>query len=121
MVLFLFAARFLFRSNYFDPSRSFTNFLLYLYEGHQCHNLRVSSREGDGKWSGLFGLFQGLVTIPAPILGGLIWDYLNPMYAFLIPIGVDLLFKFPLLATVPETLHDSPDESQIENSGVKGV
>jgi MFS family permease len=74
-----------------------------------------------GKWSGLVGLFQGLVTIPAPILGGLIWDYLNPMYVFLIPIGVDLLFKIPLLATVPETLHVSSDESQVENSGVKGV
>jgi len=74
-----------------------------------------------GKWSGLVGLFQGLVTIPAPILGGLIWDYLNPMYVFLIPIGVDLLLKLPLLATIPETLHNSPNERRVENSGVNSV
>ena len=57
-----------------------------------------------GKWSGLVGLFRGLVTIPAPILGGLIWDHLNPVYVFLIPIGVDFLLKLPLLTTIPETL-----------------
>jgi MFS family permease len=66
--------------------------------------------EQMGKWSGLIGLFQGLVTIPAPILGGLIWDHLNPMYVFLIPIGVDVLLKLPLLATIPETLRDPPEE-----------
>ena len=57
-----------------------------------------------GKWSGLVGLFRGLVTLPAPILGGLIWDHLNPVYVFLIPIGVDFLLKLPLLTTIPETL-----------------
>jgi MFS family permease len=63
-----------------------------------------------GRWSGLIGLFRGLVTIPAPILGGLIWDNLNPMYVFLLPIGVDFLLKLPLLATIPETLSVAPDE-----------
>ena len=62
--------------------------------------------EQIGKWSGLIGLFQGLVTIPAPILAGLLWDHFNPMYVFLIPIGVDYLLKLPLLATIPETLRD---------------
>jgi MFS family permease len=62
-----------------------------------------------GKWSGLIGLFRGLVTIPAPILGGLIWDHLNPMFVFLLPIGVDFLLKLPLLATIPETLRVAPD------------
>lgn len=56
-----------------------------------------------GKWSGVIGLFRGLVTVPAPILGGLVWD-LNPIYVFLIPIAADLLFKIPLLANIPETL-----------------
>ena len=63
-----------------------------------------------GKLSGLIGLFRGLVTIPAPILGGLIWNHLNPIYVFLIPIGVDLLLKIPLLATIPETLSKAADE-----------
>lgn len=63
-----------------------------------------------GKWSGLLGLFRGLVTIPAPILGGLIWDNLDPAYVFLIPIAVDLLFKIPLLTTIPETLSKAAKE-----------
>jgi MFS family permease len=66
--------------------------------------------EQMGKWSGLVGLFRGLITIPAPILGGLIWNHLDPMYVFLIPIGVDALLKLPLLATIPETLRDATEE-----------
>jgi len=60
--------------------------------------------ERMGKWSGVIGLFRGLVTVPAPILGGLVWDHLDPVYVFLIPIAADLLLKIPLLATIPETL-----------------
>ncbi|MFW6115874.1 MAG: MFS transporter [Chloroflexota bacterium] len=60
--------------------------------------------EETGKWSGLQGLFRGLVTVPGPILGGLIWEKLGPSYVFLVPVAVDLLLRLPLLATVPETL-----------------
>jgi len=60
--------------------------------------------EQMGKWSGLIGLFRGLVTIPAPILGGLMWKSLGPVYVFLIPIAIDLLLRMPLLTTIPETL-----------------
>jgi len=67
--------------------------------------------EQQGRWSGLLGLFAGLVTIPAPIVGGLIWRELGPLYVFLIPIGLDLLLRVPLLSTVPETLRGpSPGE-----------
>jgi MFS family permease len=58
-----------------------------------------------GKWSGLQGLFRGMVTIPAPILGGLIWRELGPMYVFLVPLVIDLFLRIPLLMTVPETLN----------------
>jgi hypothetical protein len=57
-----------------------------------------------GKWSGLTGLFRGLITIPAPVLGGLIWNSLGPAYVFLVPIAADVLFRIPLLASIPETL-----------------
>jgi hypothetical protein len=60
--------------------------------------------EQQGRWSGLLGLFTGLVTIPAPIIGGLIWRELGPVYVFLVPIALDLLLRAPLLFTVPETL-----------------
>jgi len=67
--------------------------------------------EQQGRWSGLLGLFAGLVTIPAPIVGGLIWRELGPLYVFLIPIALDLLLRVPLLSTVPETLRGpSPGE-----------
>jgi MFS family permease len=58
-----------------------------------------------GRWSGLLGLFAGLVTVPAPLIGGLIWKGLGPAYVFLIPVALDLLVKIPLLTTIPETLH----------------
>lgn len=60
--------------------------------------------ERQGRWSGLLGLCGGLVTVPAPLLGGLIWDEWGAMYVFLIPIAMDLLLRIPLLASVPETL-----------------
>jgi MFS family permease len=60
--------------------------------------------EQRGRWSGVLGLFRGLATIPAPVIGGLIWRELGPMYVFLIPLAVDLLLRIPLLTTIPETL-----------------
>jgi MFS family permease len=69
--------------------------------------LEVVSLEQQGRWGGLLGFFAGLVTIPAPILGGLIWRELGPTYVFLIPIALDLTIRIPLLATVPETLKRS--------------
>jgi len=68
--------------------------------------------ERMGRWSGVLGLFEGLVTIPAPILGGLIWRGLGPAYVFLIPLGVELLLKIPLLTTIPETLRIDPHGKQ---------
>jgi MFS family permease len=67
--------------------------------------------EQQGRWSGLLGLFTGLVTIPAPLIGGLIWRELGPMYVFLIPIALDLLLRVPLFSTVSDTLRGpSPAE-----------
>jgi MFS family permease len=66
--------------------------------------LELLPLEQQGRWGGLLSLFTGLVTIPAPIIGGLIWRELGPVYVFIIPVIFDLLFRVPLLATVPETL-----------------
>ena len=67
--------------------------------------------EQQGRWSGLLRLFTGLVTIPAPIIGGLIWRELGPVYVFLVPLALDLCLRLPLLSTVPETLRGpSPGE-----------
>jgi MFS family permease len=66
--------------------------------------LELVSVERMGKWSGTVGLVRGLVTIPAPLIGGLIWRGLGPAYVFLIPLVVDLLLRLPLLSSIPETL-----------------
>lgn len=57
-----------------------------------------------GRWSGLLGVFAGLVTVPAPLIGGLIWRHVGPTYVFIIPLVLDLLLRIPLLTTIPETL-----------------
>lgn len=57
-----------------------------------------------GRWSGLIGFSRGLVAVPAPLIGGLVWRNVGPAYVFLIPILVDLFLRIPLLTTIPETL-----------------
>lgn len=66
-------------------------------------------RDCIGRWRGLIGLFTGLVTIPAPVIGGLIWEHLGPEWVFIIPTLIDLFIRLPLLYTVPETLKTTLD------------
>jgi MFS family permease len=66
--------------------------------------LELVSLEQQGKWGGVLGLFTGLLSVPAPIIGGLIWREIGPLYVFIIPVVVDLALRIPLLATVKETL-----------------
>ncbi|MBN1683276.1 MFS transporter [Candidatus Bathyarchaeota archaeon] len=59
-----------------------------------------------GRWRGLIGLFTGLVSIPAPIIGGFIWENFGPEWVFISVTVIDLLVRTPLLITVPETLNN---------------
>jgi Na+/melibiose symporter-like transporter len=59
-----------------------------------------------GRWRGLIGLFTGLASIPAPIIGGLIWERLGPEWVFISVTAIDLFIRTPLLYTVPETLNN---------------
>ena len=58
--------------------------------------------EHRGRWRGILGLLGGLIAIPAPVIGGLIWDRLSPSHLLLVPVVLDLLLRIPLLLTVPE-------------------
>jgi MFS family permease len=58
--------------------------------------------EHRGRWRGVIGLFNGLLSIPAPIIGGLIWDRFSPSYLMLIPLILDVLIKIPILTTIKE-------------------
>jgi len=66
--------------------------------------LELVPLEQMGRWSGVLGVFAGLVTVPAPLIGGLIWQHVGPSYVFIVPIVLDLALRVPLLATIPETL-----------------
>jgi len=73
-------------------------------------------KEHLGRWMGVLGLFRGLIGVPAPLLGGLIWRVAGPEYLFLAAIGLDLFVRLPLLLGMPETLGgrfnvESPTES----------
>ncbi len=67
-------------------------------------SMELAPLQQMGRWSGLLGVFTGIVTIPAPLLGGLIWRHVGPAYVFIIPLALDLALRLPLLMTIPETL-----------------
>ncbi|MBA7608472.1 hypothetical protein ES703_15649 [subsurface metagenome] len=63
-------------------------------------------REFMGRWRGIIGLCTGLITIPAPIIGGLVWKHLSPEWVFIIPVFIDIFIRLPILSTIPETLNN---------------
>lgn len=60
-----------------------------------------------GRWRGLIGFVTGLMSIPAPIVGGYIWERFGPEWVFILITALDLLVLTPLLYTVPETLDNN--------------
>jgi MFS family permease len=65
----------------------------------------IMPQEQMGRWIGIVGLFRGLLSIPAPTVGGLIWEHVGPQYVFLAAIAIDVCVRLPLLAFSRETLH----------------
>lgn len=55
-----------------------------------------------GRWRGIVGLCGGLASIPAPIIGGMIWEIMGPSYLILTPILLGLFVRIPILTTIPE-------------------
>jgi MFS family permease len=67
-----------------------------------------------GRWLGISRFFRMLLAAVAATLAGLIWDTIGPAYVFLVVIGLELVFRMPLLITMPETLHlKNHEEPQI--------
>ena len=57
------------------------------------------------RWIGIVGLVRGLIGVPAPLLGGVVWDLIGPAYVFLFAMGLDVLIRVPLTLSLPETLN----------------
>jgi len=60
--------------------------------------------EYRGRWTGFVSLLQNLLRVPAILLGGYIYENLDPALVFTIPLVVDLLIRMPILSTIPDTL-----------------
>jgi MFS family permease len=65
----------------------------------------IMPKEQMGRWIGIISLFRGLLSIPAPLLGGLIWEHIGPQHVFFAAIAIDAFLRLPLLVSVRETLH----------------
>ncbi len=65
----------------------------------------IMPQQQMGRWIGVISLFRGLLAIPAPLVGGLIWEHIGPQYVFLAAIGLDAVLRLPALALVRETLN----------------
>lgn len=67
-------------------------------------SIEMVPKKYRGRWTGFISLFTNLIRIPAMLLGGYLYESVNPALVFLIPIVVDALVRMPILATIPETL-----------------
>jgi MFS family permease len=64
----------------------------------------IMPKEQMGRWVGIISLVRGLFAIPAPLVGGLIWEHIGPQYVFIAAIAIDAFVRLPLLSLVRETL-----------------
>ena len=62
--------------------------------------------EQMGRWIGMNQLVKSFFGAGMALLGGFIWDKIGPQYVFFIYVGIDVIFRIPLLASMPETLAD---------------
>jgi MFS family permease len=65
----------------------------------------IMPQEQMGRWIGIVSLVRGLLSIPAPLVGGLIWERIGPQYVFFAAIAIDVFLRLPILAMTRETLH----------------
>jgi len=65
----------------------------------------ISHLASDAGVSGAYSTTGQPATIPAPIIGGYIWENLRPEWVSMIPVLIDLPMRLPILSTVTETLN----------------
>ncbi len=66
-------------------------------------NFEMVPERKRGRWLGLLGFF-GILSFPASVLGGVMWQQGLMIEVMLLPILLEVLVAIPILATVPDTL-----------------
>jgi MFS family permease len=69
--------------------------------------LEMVPQEFRGRWVGFIGLIQNLIRVPAMLLGGYLYESVDPRLIFIIPALVDAMIRMPILTTVPDTLKNN--------------
>jgi MFS family permease len=67
-------------------------------------SMEMVPEDQRGRWSGMLMLFDNVVRIPAPIIGGILYETVGPTLLFMLPIAIDLLLRLPVLLMTRETL-----------------
>lgn len=70
-------------------------------------SMEMVPREYRGRWTGFISFFQNLLRVPAMLIGGYLYESVNPILVFIIPIFVDALIRMPILRTIPDTVNGS--------------
>jgi sugar phosphate permease len=72
---------------------------------YQTWMLELVPPEKRGRWLGVTNTINSLVRIPAPIIGGMIYQSVNPGLIFLIPVILEAVIRLPIVYfKIPETL-----------------
>ncbi|MBI2858541.1 MAG: MFS transporter [Chloroflexi bacterium] len=70
----------------------------------QAMERELVPREQMSRWIGIVRFFRMLLSAPLAFVCGVIWDRVGPQYVFLSFVVLDLVFRLPLLISMPETL-----------------
>jgi MFS family permease len=70
-------------------------------------SMEMVPEDQRGRWSGMLMLFDNIALIPAPIIGGILYETVGPTVLFVLPVVIDLFLRIPILLTTHETLRRS--------------
>lgn len=63
-----------------------------------------------GRWIGLTNLVSQFISALMALTSGIIYDRLGAYSVFILFLGIDILVRYPLLLSMPETLHFDPEK-----------
>jgi len=72
---------------------------------YQTWMLELVPPEKRGRWLGVTNTINSVVRIPAPIIGGILYESVTPGLIFLIPMILEAVIRLPIVYfSIPETL-----------------